>query len=100
MINPERQLAVNVTERIVGECRQMQHRIKTLTILDGDIAHVFFDIRNSRQAFAKRAGAEQIAIHADNLITLREKHGRENGADIAKVTSDENTHKYLSRWFG
>ena len=59
MIDVVGQLRPQITERIVGERGQMQHRVDAGKVADLDIAHIFADGRHIGDRAAKSAGSSQ-----------------------------------------
>ena len=92
---------LEVTKRIVGECRKMQHGIEPLEVGDLYVARVLEDGRHIADgaALRERAACIEIAVETDHVVSGLKQLRCENRADIAAMSSQQNTHCFDTRLF-
>jgi hypothetical protein len=72
----------------------MQNRIKTVEVRDLCVSHVLADVRHGVDFLARciRAASEKITVIADNRVARLLNHRRHDGADVAHVPGNHDTH--------
>ena len=88
------ELAIEVAERVVRQGGEVDDRVEPAQVVHGHVAQVALDRRDARQArrVAEGAGAVEIDVEADDLVTGGQEFRHEDGADVAEVTGDEDPH--------
>jgi hypothetical protein len=98
MIDVVGKARVQISKRIVGKGGQVNDAIEPGKIRSHGVARILTDGWHVRQAAAGGKGAAriEIAVQANHLMASLNKHRRKNRADIAQMSSHQDTHRLFS----
>ena len=94
VIDVERYLRIEVSERIVRQSGEMDHRLDALQVALREVAHILHQgwHRHDGAAGFECAALIKVAVAADHLVTGLEQHRHHDRADVAAMPSDQNSH--------
>ena len=95
MVDVVGRLRVEVSDRVVADRGEVDHRVEADEVLALDVADVGPHRLDLGASGAERAGGEEVGVEADDLVAGPLEHGDEHGADVAVVASDEDAHVNL-----
>jgi hypothetical protein len=83
-----------VTQRIVGEGREVDDRVETGQRVGRDVPDI--DVERADVChlggIAEVAGVVQVGVQADDVVSRLVEHRHQHGADIAAMAGDEDPH--------
>ncbi|SKV79201.1 Uncharacterised protein [Mycobacteroides abscessus subsp. massiliense] len=92
MVDVVGQIRCQRAERIVRECRQVDHRIKACQLVHRYVAKIHRERRRFDEFGTQYAIGEKPRIQTNYIVTGLGDHLRHHGAEIALMTGDENLH--------
>src|ERR1041384_545315 len=92
MIDVEGQLRIEISQGIVGQSGQMDHRVNAFEVGCLNVAKIFDDLRNHDRLGSKGAGAIQMRVQTDNFVACFQKHRYQNRPDVTAVSRNQNSH--------
>src|SRR5262249_28139961 len=85
---------LEITQRIVGQRRKMQYRVKAGQIASFDVSRVLADGWNFVDLAAGRVGAAriEIAVQAHDLVARTDEHWRHYRANVTQMARQYDRH--------
>jgi hypothetical protein len=90
------QAGIQIAQRVVRQRGQMQHRVEAFHVRLRQATDIFTDLRDVLRSLPEVAAREEIGVQADNLMAGGAQDGASNGADIAFMSSQKDSHSYKS----
>src|SRR5690348_7816863 len=81
-----------VSKRIIGQTRKMYDGVKSGDIVDFDVTDIFLDRGHYGGSIDEIAGSIEVCIKTRHDVPAFQKPRRQNRADIASMTGDQNLH--------
>jgi hypothetical protein len=95
MVDVIRALGVQVSERVVRDAGQVNHRVEPAQRLDRHVAHIVGQGRKGLGRRSEIAGGEQIRVETNYLMARPVEHWTKQCADVTRVPSEQNLHACL-----
>ena len=95
MIDLERAPLVQVAQRVIGERREMDHRIEASQIAWDDIADILSNGRHGDGIVTKRASFVEVGVETGDRVSRPHQHPDHHRTDIAVVPGYQYPHKIL-----
>ena len=94
MVDGVGEVGIEIAERVVGERRQMDHRVEAFEIGGQRIAGILRDRREGDQLASRVIGAAavEIAVIARDLMAGGAQKRRHDGADISEMACQKHFH--------
>jgi len=86
------QIGIQVTELVVGQCRQVSDSIDSLKVTGIDIANILDDLLISDRSRTVGTTFEKTGIQANDLVSCLLHLRRQYAADISQMTCYEYSH--------
>ena len=71
-------LRIEVPDRVIADCREMDHGVEPGKVLALDVADVRLQRGDLRHIIAEGAGGKQVGIEPDDLVAGPLEHGDEH----------------------
>jgi hypothetical protein len=95
VVDVERRLGPVVAQRVVRDRSEVHDRVEAREVVDRDVADVAPQRGDRLRLVAEAAARVQAGVEPDHLVPRRLEERDEDGADVAVVTGDENSHAPL-----
>src|SRR5215470_8075901 len=90
------QVRVQVSQWIVGQSRQVEHRLTTLQIRYCNVAQILTDGGELPGSLPERALFKKIAVQSDDFVPSVRQQRRHHRADISLMTRNQYPHFHHS----
>jgi hypothetical protein len=86
------EVGVEIAERIVGQCAEVDHGVEPAQLIRRDVAQVEIERGDLVGRRPEVAVVEVAGVEPDHVEPCLAQHGDELDADVPSVTGDQNTH--------
>ena len=93
MIDVEGQLRIQIPQRIVGQRRQVNHRVKSFEVGCLHVAKIVDDLWNRHRLGPEGARPVQMRVQSDHFVARFQKHWDQNRPDISSMPCYQYFHE-------
>ncbi len=86
------ELGVEVPERVVRECCEVDDRVEASELIGRDVPDVASDRRDRGRRRPQDAVGEERGVETDDIVSRLVERRRQDAADISVVPGDEDAH--------